>query len=370
MIIGIPKESLRDERRVALTPAGAHALALAGHSIIVHAEAGSGSGFLADAYRNAGTDVVFSAEEVFARADLIVKLMPPTPEECSWIPDQRFLFSALHMGAVSPAAHGMLRDRGATAVGIELIEDDDHGLPVLTAMSEIAGMLLPQIAARFLETTRGGRGVLLGGVAGIPPSHVVIIGGGTVGSTAARMFLGAGANVTVMDDNVRQLRLVDLMLQKRVTTALAAPYNIGRFVPSADVVVGSVFVHGRRAPLVVTEDLVKEMKPGSVIIDVAIDQGGCVETSRPTTLSDPVFVKHGVTHFCVPNMPSSVARTASHAFSNVVLPFVTEVGTGGIDAFRQNLSLRRGTYLFEGKCTHEGLAGLLDWEYQSIDQPD
>ncbi len=368
MIIGVPKESLRDERRVAVTPAGAHALARAGHSIIVHVEAGNGSGFSAEAYRAAGADIAFSAEEVFGRADLIVKLMPPTPEECGWMPEQRFLFSALHMGTVSSKAHEMLRDRGTTAVGIELIEDDDHSLPVLTAMSEIAGMLLPQIAARYLETTRGGRGVLLGGVAGIPPSHVVIIGAGTVGFTAARMFLGAGANVTVMDENLRRLRFIEMQLQKRVTTALAAPYNIERFVPSADVVVGAVFVHGRRAPLVVTEDDVKGMKPGSVIIDVSIDQGGCVETSRPTTLSDPVFIKHEVTHFCVPNMPSSVARTASHAFSNVMLPFVAEVSANGIDAFRGDLALRRGTYLYSGRCTHEGLAGLLGWEYQSIDQ--
>ena len=368
MIIGIPKESLREEKRVALTPAGANALARAGHTVIAQADAGDGSGFFAEAYREAGGDIVFSAEEVFARADLIVKLMPPTREECSWIPEQRFLFSAVHMGAVNSGVHEMLRERGTTAIGIELIEDADHTLPVLTAMSEIAGMLLPQIAGRFLQTALGGRGTLLGGVAGIPPSHVVIIGAGNVGATAARMFLGAGASVTVMDVDLKRLRFVDQQLQKRVTTALATPYNIERFVLSADVVAGAVLVHGRKAPQVVTESMVKAMKPGSVILDVSIDQGGCVETSRPTTLSDPVFARHGVTHFCVPNIPSSVARTASHALSNVALPFVAEVAEHGIRAFRENATLRRGAYLCQGKCTHEGLAGLLGWEYESIDR--
>jgi len=367
MIIGIPKESLRDETRVALTPAGANALARHGHKIIVQAEAGNGSGFSAEDYRDAGADIVFSAEEVFARADLLAKLMPPTPEECGWIAEQGFLLSVVHMGAVNQKAHGMLRERGTTAVGVELIEDADHSLPVLTAMSEIAGMLLPQIAGRFLETSMRGRGILLGGVAGIPPSHVVIIGAGTVGSTAARMFLGAGASVTVMDEDLRRLRFVDMQLHKMTTTALAAPFNIERFLVSADVVVGSVLIHGRQAPHVVTDSVVRKMKHGSVIIDVSIDQGGCVETSRPTTLSDPIFVKHGVTHYCVPNIPSSVARTASHAFSNVVLPFLMEVGESGIRAFRENATLRRGVYLYTGKCTHEGLAGLLGWEFESID---
>jgi alanine dehydrogenase len=367
MIIGIPKEILRDEKRVALTPAGANALARRDHNIIVQADAGNGCGFSAEDYREAGADIVFSAEEVFARAELVVKLMPPTPEECGWIAEQGFLLSGVHMGAVNPKAHAMLRDRGTTAVGVELIEDADHFLPVLTAMSEIAGMLLPQIAGRFLETSMGGRGILLGGVAGVPPSHVVIIGAGTVGSTAARVFLGAGASVTVMDEDLRRLRFVDAQLHKMATTALAAPYHIERFLVSADVVVGSVLIHGRQAPHVVTEPVVRAMKPGSVIIDVSIDQGGCVETSRPTTLSDPIFIKHGVTHYCVPNVPSSVARTASHAFSNVVLPFLMQIGECGMKAFRENASLRRGTYLYAGKCTHEGLAGLLEWNYEIID---
>jgi len=237
MIVGIPKESWRDERRVALTPAGVYALARAGHTVIVQAEAGLTSGFTPEAYREAGAAIAFSAEEVFARADLLVKVMPPTVEECGWVPEQRFLFSTVHLGAADPRVHEMLRVLKVNAVGLELIEDSEQNLPVLTAMSEIAGMLLPQIAGRFLETNQGGRGILLGGVAGIPASDVVIIGAGTVGTTAARSFLGCGANVTIMDDDLKRLRFMEMLLAKMANTVLATPYNIERFVASADVVV-------------------------------------------------------------------------------------------------------------------------------------
>ncbi len=370
MIIGIPKETWGEERRVALTPAGAYALAKLGHSVIVQSEAGAGSGFSGPEYEAAGASIVFSPEEVFARADLIVKFMPPTLDECSWIPERRILFSTVHLGSANPRILQTLRDRETTAVGYELIEDDTGYLPVVTAMSEIAGMLLPQIAGKLLETTQGGRGILLGGVAGIPASDVVIIGAGTVGSTAARVFLGCGANVTIMDLDLRRLRLLEVQLDKEANTILATPYNIERHVVTADVVVGAVLIHGRKAPHVVTAAMVSEMRPGSVILDVSIDQGGCVETSRPTRLTDPVFKKHGVTHFCVPNIPSSVARTASHALNNVVLSFVEEVGERGEQAVSEIPTLRRGVYLFSGRCTHEGLAGLLGWEYVPLAQAE
>jgi alanine dehydrogenase len=367
MIIGIPKETRGEERRVALTPAGVYALAKAGHSVIVQSDAGTGSGFPAESYQGAGATLVFSAEEIFRRADLIVKFMPPTIEECGWIPEQRILFSTVHLGSANPAVHEMLRELGTTAVGFELIEDSQQNLPVVNAMSEIAGMLLPQIAGKLLETTQGGRGVLLGGVAGIPASNVVIIGAGTVGSTAARVFLGCGANVTMMDEDLKRLRMQEVLLNKAANTILATPYNVEKYVRSADVVVGAILIHGRRPPHVITETMVAKMRPGSVILDVSIDQGGCVETSRPTTLSDPAFKKHGVTHFCVPNIPSSVARTASHALNNVMLSFVEEVGVKGATAFRDNTTLRRGVYLYSGHCTHEGLAGLLELEYSNIE---
>ena len=276
MIIGLPKESMRDERRVALTPAGVFSLAKAGHTVIVQAEAGRGSGFFNEAYREAGAGIAFSPEEVFARADLLVKVMPLNAEECKWIPDGRTVLSGVHMGAADPRVHECLRRQGSTAIGFEMIEDSEHNLPVLTAMSEIAGMLVPQIAARFLETTHGGRGVTLGGIPGVPASNVLIIGAGTVGTTSARMFRGLGANVTVMDDDLKRLRVLDAALSKSINTALATAYKMGRYLVSADVLVGAVMIHGRKAPHVVTEDMVRKMKPGSVILDLSIDQGGCV----------------------------------------------------------------------------------------------
>jgi alanine dehydrogenase len=367
MFIGIPKESMRDERRVALTPAGAFALARAGHAVLVQTDAGKGSGFSNEAYREAEATIVFSPEETFARADLVLKVMPPTVEECGWIPDNKMIFSTVHFGAANPRVHEMLRQRRSTAVGFELIEDADHTLPVVTAMSEIAGMLIPQLAARFLETSNGGRGITLGGIAGVPASNVVIIGGGTVGSTAARAFRGIGANVLVLDVDLKRLRMLEIDLAKSISTALATPYKVERYLASADVLVGAAMIRGHKSPHVVTERMVKRMKPGSVILDISIDQGGCIETSRPTALSDPVFTKHGVTHYCVPNVPSSVARTASHALNNVLLSLITEIGEHGYGALKQNPMLRRGVYLHAGQCTHQGLSSLFGWEYINLE---
>ena len=367
MIIGIPRESWGEERRVGLTPAGVHTVSAAGHSVIVQSDAGIGCGFSIESYQEAGAAIVFSPEEVFARADLIVKVMPPTPQECSWMGEGKTLISAVHLGSANPETHRILRQARIIAVGWELIEDADHHLPVVTAMSEIAGMLVPQIAGRFLETTYGGRGVMLGGVPGIPAAHVLIVGAGTAGRTAAGVFAGFGSSVTIMDDDLQRLRLVNSSLPKSVNTALATPYSLERYAMSADVILGAVMVHGRKAPHVITEPMVRKMRPGSVIIDLSIDQGGCVETSHPTTLSDPVFKKYGVTHYCVPNIPSSVARTASHAVNNAILSFVEDIGENGLGSFRNNLALRRGVYLFSGYCTHETLAGLLGWDFSSID---
>jgi alanine dehydrogenase len=367
MIVGIPKESSQEERRVALTPAGVHSLSKAGHTVIAQSDAGTGCGFSIESYREAGAAIAFSAEEVFLRADLIVKVMPPTLQECHWMGEGKFLFSVVHLGSANPGIYQLLRSQRVIAVGLELIEDADRYMPILMAMSEIAGTLVPQIAGRFLETTHGGRGVMLGGLPGVPASHVVIVGAGTAGSAAAHVFAGYGASVTVMDDDLKRLRVVAANLPRMVNTALATSYNIARYVSSADVVVGAVWVHGQTAPHVVTESMVRKMRPGSVIIDLSIDHGGSVETSRPTTLSDPVFKKHGVIHYCVPNIPSSVARTASHALNNVVLPLVQDVGEKGGESFRNNLALRRGVYLFSGHCTHTGLAGLLGCECSSLD---
>jgi len=367
MIVSIPKESWRDERRVALTPAGVYALVKAGHTVFVQADAGAGCGFSREAYDEAGAKIAFSAEEVFARGDLIVKVMPPTLEESRWIAADKFLFNFVQLGVAHPAGLQHLMQQRTTAVGYELIKTEDNNLPVLTAMSEIAGMLLPQIAGRYLETSSSGRGITLGGVAGIPASNVLIIGAGMVGSTAALNFNGMGAKVTVLDADLNRLRQLEFLSHKKVSTALATPYNLERYLAFADVLIGAILIHGKKAPHVVTEAMVKKMKKGSVIIDVSIDQGGCVETSRPTTLSDPVFLKHEVIHYCVPNLPSSVARTASHALNNVVLPFVEAVTENEWSAFEQTEALRRGVYVYRGQCAHEEMAGLFGWDFVPVE---
>jgi alanine dehydrogenase len=259
-------------------------------------------------------------------------------------------------------------NRDTTAIGLELIEAADGSLPVLSAMSEIAGRLLPGIAARYLETTYGGRGICLSGLVGIPSSNVVIVGAGMVGSTAARSFLGAGASVMILDSDLNRLRPLESLMFRTINTALATPYNLLRATEFADVLIGAVLIRGQKAPHVITESLVKKMKSRSIIIDVSIDQGGCVETSRPTNLSDPVFIKHGVIHYCVPNIASSVARTASHALNNVLLPFVQDVAEDGSGAFADNVALRRGLYLYRGKPMHAGLANVMgltavEWEH-------
>jgi alanine dehydrogenase len=289
MIIGIPKEILRDERRIALTPAGAYALVKAGHKVIVQSGAGDGCCLPTESYREAGATIVFSPEEAFARADVIVKIMPPTEPECAWIPEGAFLFNVVHLGTAHAKVHEMLRAHRVIAVGLELMEDEDRSIPIVTAMGEIAGMLLPQIAGRYLETTYGGRGVLLGGVAGIEASNVLILGAGNVGLTAARAFIGIGANVMIMDESLKRLRLAQTYLSQAATTILSTPYNIEHSTERADVLVGAIMIHGRRTPHIVSESMVAKMRPGSVLIDVSVDQGGCVETARPTTLSDPTF---------------------------------------------------------------------------------
>jgi alanine dehydrogenase len=359
MIIGIPKEIYRDERRVALTPAGVNSLINLGHKVFIQFDAGIGSGFLREDYEQAGATIVFSAKEVFSRSDLLVKVMPPTPEECSWLLDESILFSILQLGVANPETHRMLKHRRTTALGYELIEDATGNLPVLTAMSEIAGKLLPQIAGRYLETTYGGRGICLSSLAGISASNVVIIGAGTVGTIAVCSFLGVGASVMVLDSDLNRLRKLQQTSTRPVNTALATSYNLSRAVEFADVLVGAVLIRGKRTPHVITEAMVKKMKTGTVIIDVSIDQGGCVETSRPTTLSDPIFVKHGVIHYCVPNIASSVARTASHAFNNVLLPYVENVAEKGNAALLDNPELKRGLYLLHGDPVHKELAALL-----------
>ncbi len=367
MNIGIPNEVAIQERRIALTPVGVYALTNENHTVYVENGAGESCGFSDQEFREVGAQLVYSRAEVFQRSELIAKVQLPTEEESNLLDQGKTVFSFLSLGTTGKSVIDILAKKGVTALGYEISEQSDGTLPILAAMSEIAGLLLPQIAGRLLESASGGRGVTLAGVAGIPPATVVILGAGAVGFNAARSFSELGAQVFILDKDIKKLREVDRLLHKRVSTSIVTPLLIERAVCFADVLVGAVLAHGKKTPHVVSEKMVKEMKPGSVIIDVSIDQGGCVETSRPTTLSSPTYIHDGVIHYCVPNIPASVARTASHALNNSILPWVEHVAKMGIDAAIKKFScLQSGTYLYRGQSTSKSLSDMFGFELMEI----
>jgi alanine dehydrogenase len=373
MNIGIPRESADAqkilERRVALTPAGVKALVDNGHEVFVESMAGEYSGFSDAEYEKMGAKIVFSKEEVYKRAQMIVKVSRPSEAEYSYLCDGHLLFGFLHL-AVAPKSYvEILLERKITAIGYEIIELPDGRLPILQAMSEIAGQMAIVIAARYLQNEDGGRGIVLGGIPGVPPATVVILGAGVVGQNAIRAALGLGAHVVVLDKDVDKLREVEKLFDKRVETAIANVYNIEKAVQFADVLIGAVLIHGALTPKLVTEEMVKKMKPGSVIIDVSIDQGGCVETSRPTTIVNPVFVKYGVIHYCVPNIASNVARTATYALTNVSLPYILEIANSGLEhVLRERPSFAKGVYTYLGYCTNQSIAEIFNLKYKKIEE--
>ncbi len=363
MNIGIPNEVAVEERRIALTPVGVYALTNEGHRVYVESGAGLSCGFSDHHFQEVGADLVFSHQEVFRRSELIVKVQSPTEDESAFLDSGQNLFSFLNLGLAKRPVIEQLLTHNVTALGYEYVQQPEVGQPILMAMSEIAGALLPQIAGRYLESNHGGRGISLTGFAGIPPANVVILGAGVVGNNAARAFAAVGAQVLVMDKAVNKLRQLELMLGKRVATSIVTPLLIERAVRFADVLIGAIMVRGKKTPHLVSQEKVQEMKSGSVIIDVSIDQGGCFETSRPTRLSSPIFKQHGVIHYCVPNITASVARTASHALNNSILPWVLQVAKLGMPSALKKFScLRSGTYLFEGKVALKPLSELLDIE--------
>ncbi len=368
MNIGIPNEVSVEERRVALTPVGVYALTNEGHTIYVEKGAGESCGFSDQEFLEVGAQLVFSHEEVFLRSDLVVKVEPPTEAEVECLEPGNVLFSFLNMGITRKPIIDLLITKEVTALGYEYAEQPEGSLPILTAMSEIAGGLLPQIAGRFLESSCGGRGIALAGVAGIPPANVVILGAGTVGFTAASAFSALGAQVLVLDKNVDRLRQLDRQLGKQVSTSIVTPLLVERAVRFADVLVGAIHIQGSRTPHLVSKELVKEMKRGAVSIDVAIDQGGCIETSRPTTLSSPVFVETGVIHYCVPNITACVARTASHALNNSILPWVTQASRIGLEkALKKYYCLQKSAYIYQGKVTSKSIAELFEMDYTDLE---
>lgn len=367
MKIGIPKERKFEERRISLAPAGVDTLIRAGHTVYIEKGAGAACHFPDSEYEDLGAHIVYSAEEVFQRSDIVVKVNQLLEDECDLLRENQTLFSFLHLATSGKKVLNSLLEKKVTAITYELIEQQGE-LPILHSMSEIAGQICVQVAESLLESSNhGGRGVLIGGIAGVAPAAVVIIGAGVVGSVAVRSAIGRGASVIVLDKDLIQLRKIDAIYQKRITTVVANPYTIARGVKFADVLIGAVQNKGAKSPHVVTEAMVKTMKKGAVIVDVAIDQGGCVETSRPTTHSNPVFVSHGVIHYCVPNMPAKVARTASFGLTNASLPYILEVADKGLmPALSDDAGLLAGVCTYNGSCSNEIIADTFNVEYRRI----
>ena len=360
MIIGVPKEIKPDEDRVAITPAGVHALAKEGHKMLIETGAGLGSGISDEDFRSAGADVMDSISEIFSWADILLKVKEPLPSEYAMLREGQILFTYLHL-AREPELTSVLVEKKVIAIAYETIQLDNGTLPLLIPMSEVAGKMAVQVGAHFLEKPYGGRGILLGGVPGVPAAEVVIAGAGTVGSNAVKVAVGMGAQVTVTDRNEDRLRYMDDLYGGRIKTVILNHFNIEQSVRNADLLIGAVLIVGAKAPKLVTEEMVKQMKPGSVIVDVSIDQGGSVETvDRDTTHSEPVFEKHGVLHYAVVNMPGAVARTSTFAMTNATLPYVLELANKGfMRAVFDNRALARGVNIFKGKITCQAVGEAL-----------
>ncbi|RXS87218.1 alanine dehydrogenase [Geobacillus zalihae] len=363
MIIGVPKEIKNNENRVAITPAGVLSFVQAGHTVLIEKEAGVGSGFSDSDYARAGAQIIERAEDVWAQADMVMKVKEPLPSEYGYFRPGLILFTYLHLAA-DPELTRALKESGVIAIAYETVQVG-RTLPLLTPMSEVAGRMAAQIGAQFLEKPYGGKGILLGGVPGVARGKVVIIGGGVVGTNAAKVAVGLGADVTIIDLNADRLRELDDIFGNQITTLMSNPMNIAEAVAEADLVIGAVLIPGARAPKLVTEDMVKAMKPGSVIVDVAIDQGGIVETSdHVTTHDDPTYVKHGVVHYAVANMPGAVPRTSTIALTNVTMPYALQIANKGVmQAITDNPALELGVNVANGEITYEAVARDLGYRY-------
>jgi len=363
MNIGIPKEIRPFEFRVGMSPAGVEILTQSGHQVYVEHDAGIGAGFSDQEYESAGARISYSSDEVFGRADFLLKVTRPTNEEMEWLRPGTAIAGLLHLASSRRNKVDILLEKKITSIAYEQIETADHSLPVLRPFSEIGGSMTATIAARFLQCNRGGKGILLGGVPGVPPAEVVILGAGVVGTYAAKAFLGLGAHVTVIGKDLAGMQKIHERFPT-IVTMISTQRNIEKATAYADVVVGAVLVSGQRTPILITRDMVRSMKKRSVIIDVSIDQGGCVETSRPTTHELTTYLEEGVIHYCVPNMPGVIARTATHAFVNAAMPYILDMANHGMDAaIKADPSLEKGINTHNGKLVHltlleEGNNGL------------
>jgi alanine dehydrogenase len=354
--VGVPREVKDNEYRVALTPAGVRELEVAGHRVLVEAQAGLGSAIPDEAYVKYGAEIVGAADDLWGSADLILKVKEPVPEEYDRLREDQVLFTYLHLAAGKELTE-LLAHRKVAAVAYETVQLSDGRLPLLAPMSEVAGRMAPQVGAHYLERGNGGRGVLLGGVSGVHPARVVVLGAGMAGSNAAWIAAGMEGEVIIIDRDVDKLRLVDQIHKGRILTVTSNRAAIEFHVARADLLIGAVLVAGARAPVLVTEEMVASMRPGSVIVDISVDQGGCVETIEMTTHSDPTYVRHGVVHYGVGNMPGAVPRTSTYALTNVTLPFVMAIGERGLeDAVRDDRALALGVNTYGGSVTNRAVA--------------
>lgn len=364
MKVGVLKEIKPQEFRVGMTPSGVRELSVAGHSVVVESSAGIGIGITDADYQLAGAEIVPSAQAVFDYADLVVKVKEPQPLECQMIREGQILFAYLHLAA-DPQQAELLQRSGAIAVAYETVTDTAGTLPLLTPMSEIAGRLSIPAAARCLEKINGGSGMLLGGVPGVPAAEVLVLGGGVVGLNAARMAAGLGARVTVADKSLPRLQTIDNLFGPALATLYATEASVEKMLARVDVVIGAVLVPGAAAPKLISREQLGLMKPGSVVVDVAIDQGGCIESSRPTTHADPIYVEQGIVHYCVANMPGAVAYSSTYALTNATLPYIQSLADHGLAALANNAHFRQGLNIFKGAITHSAVANALQQPFHA-----
>ncbi len=367
MIIGVPKEIKTNENRVGLLPVGVQTLRSFGHTVFVETKAGVGSGFDDAAYIKAGAKIAKNPKEVYSKADMIIKVKEPIKPEYSLIQSNQILFTYFHFAASKELTVAMMKS-GAVCIAYETVQKVDGSLPLLIPMSEVAGRMAPQEGAKYLERSMGGRGILLGGVPGTEPADVVVIGGGIVGTNAAKIAAGFGAKVTILDNNLYRLRQLDDIMPKNVITMMSNSYNIQKVIQRADLVIGAILIPGAKAPKLITKEMLKEMKPGAVIVDVAVDQGGCIETCKPTTHENPTYVVENIIHYCVANMPGAVPFTSTVALTNATLPYAVEIANKGWEkAVHTNPEIKLGLNMVDGRITYKGVADAFGFKYTAVD---
>jgi alanine dehydrogenase len=367
MIIGVPKEIKTNESRVAIIPAGVAELKKHGHQVYIQTDAGTGSGFDDAEYIAAGAEILPNIESVYAIAEMILKVKEPIASEYDLIKKGQLLFTYFHFASCEPLTHAMI-EKQSVCLAYETVEKADKSLPLLIPMSEVAGRMAIQEGAKYLEKPQGGRGILLGGVPGVRPGNVLILGGGIVGTQAAKMAGGLGANVVIMDVSLQRLRYLSDIMPANVKTIMSNSYNIKEAIQTADLIVGAVLIPGAKAPHLITKEMLKTMRPGTVLVDVAVDQGGCIETCKPTTHEDPTYVIDGIVHYCVANMPGAVPYTSTVALTNATLPYAIQLANKGWKkACRENIELKKGLNVVNGKVVYQGVAEAFELPFTAVD---